>query len=93
MSLLRGQIQYRPERRHTSVLPHVRRVAEGGRMNPDEEPIVTLTFPKEYCIDTNFKGRPMVKIYTGMTAQELIIMLLRHAATGESIAAVLKVEE
>lgn len=59
----------------------------------DDEPTITLTFPKEYCIDTDFKGRQMVKIYTGMTAQELITMLLRYSVSGESTAAVLRVKE
>ena len=58
-----------------------------------EEVKVTLTFPKERCTETEFKGRPMVTVDTDMTAQELIMMLMGYAASGESVAAAVKKEE
>jgi len=58
-----------------------------------EEAKVTLTFPKERCTETEFKGRPMITVDTDMTAQELIMMLMGYAASGESVAAAVKKED
>lgn len=55
-----------------------------------DEPTVSLTFPKSRCKDVDFKGEPFVTVDTGMTAEELIQMILRFSVTGEPVASVLK---
>lgn len=57
------------------------------------EPTVVLNFPKEKCTDIVFKGAPFVQIDTGMTAEELVTMLLRWSASDDKVAVVKEVKE
>lgn len=55
-----------------------------------EGPTVTLSFPKEHCTDFDFKGTPFVQVDTGMTAEELIVMLMRWNVSDDKIVAGVK---
>lgn len=51
---------------------------------------VVLMFPKSKCTDVEFKGVPFIQVDTGMTTDQLIVMLLRYSASGESAGAVIE---
>lgn len=54
---------------------------------------VVLIFPKDRCTDYNFKGVSCMKIDTGMTAEELILMLSEWKVSGEPFGSVIKKED
>lgn len=70
---------------------------ENSRNNQENEDRMTegeviLMFPKKKCTDTEFKGVPFIQVNTGMTTNQLIAMLLKYSASGESVGAVIERE-
>ena len=57
------------------------------------EPDVVLMFPKDRCMDYSFNGISCVRIDTGMTVEELIVMLTKWEVSDEPYGAVMKKEE
>lgn len=57
------------------------------------EPDVVLMFPKSRCEDYNFHGIDCIRIDTGMTVEEHILMLTKWKVSGEPYGSVIKKEE
>jgi len=62
--------------------------------SPGEElPTVDLTFPKEKCTEIVIKGKPFIRIDTGLTLNELMLALMKYGASGDGFGAVVKNDE
>ena len=54
---------------------------------------VVLMFPKDRCEDYCFNGISCVKIDTGMSVEELILMLTKWEVSGEPYGSAVRKEE
>ena len=54
------------------------------------DPNVVLNIPKERCKDIEINGTPFVQVDTDMTADELIIALMKWSASENKIGIVRK---
>ena len=54
------------------------------------DPNVVLNIPKERCKDIVINGSPFVQIDTDMTADELILVLMKWSASEDKIGIVRK---
>lgn len=51
---------------------------------------IVLTVPKEKCTDITIKGFPFVQVDIGMSADQLILYLMKYSASDEKMCAVVK---
>lgn len=54
---------------------------------------IVLTVPKEKCTDIILKGLPFVQVDVGMSADQLILFLMKYSASDEKMCAVVKKDE
>jgi len=51
---------------------------------------IVLTFPKGNCKDIVINGLPFVQVDVGMSADQLILYLMKYSASDEKMCAVVK---
>ena len=56
----------------------------------EEIPTVDLTFPKEKCKEIVIKGKPFIRIDTGLTIEELMLALMKYSASGDGFGALVE---
>ena len=54
---------------------------------------IVLTFPKGNCKEIVIKGLPFVQVDVGMSADQLILYLMKYSASEEKMCAVVKKDE
>lgn len=54
---------------------------------------IVLTFPKGNCKEIIIKGLPFVQVDVGMSADQLILYLMKYSTSDEKMCAVVKKDE
>lgn len=54
---------------------------------------IVLTFPKGNCKEITIKGLPFVQVDVGMSADQLILYLMKYSVSDEKMCAVVKKDE